>query len=62
MTKEHFSFLAAVSPDRLQTVKLHPEWDAEARFRIDGVQRIFYYCNRDGLYCLDPIKEIEENI
>ena len=54
MTKQHYiSFLAALSPDRLQLVKLYPEGNAEARFRMNGVKRIFCYCNRDGLFQID---------
>lgn len=51
MTKKHYiSFLAAVSPDRVQIVKLYPEGNAETRFKIDGVSKIFFYCNNDGLF------------
>ena len=51
MTKEHYiSFAAAASSDEMQMVKLYPEGNAEARFKIRGVRRIFYYCNRDGLF------------
>ena len=51
MTKEHYiSFAAAASSDQMQMVKLYPEGNAEARFKIRGVRRIFYYCNRDGLF------------
>ena len=51
MTKEHhISFIAALSSDRLQLVKLYPEWNAEARFKISCVEKILFYCNRDGLY------------
>ena len=51
MTKEHFiSFVAAVSLNDMQPVKLYPEGGAEARFKIRGVRRIFFYCNRDGLF------------
>ena len=51
MTKNHhISFIAAVSSDRLQLVKLYPESGAEARFKIGGVKKIYYYCNKDGLY------------
>ncbi len=58
MTKSHFiSFLAAVSSDRVQTVKLYPEGGASARFKINGVRRIYYYCNRDGLYYADTVKK-----
>lgn len=51
MTKQHYiSFIAAVSSDRLQLVKLYPEGDAAARFKMAGVRRFYYYCNRDGLF------------
>lgn len=51
MTKTHYiSFIVALSSDRLQLVKLYPEMNAEARFKIKGVKKIFYYCNKDGLY------------
>jgi DNA-binding XRE family transcriptional regulator/desulfoferrodoxin (superoxide reductase-like protein) len=51
MTKRHYiSFIAAASSDRLQLVKLYPEGEAAARFKISDVRRIFYYCNRDGLF------------
>ena len=54
MTKEHYiSFIAAVSADRLQMVKLYPEGNAEARFQKSGVKKVFFYCNRDGLYVLN---------
>lgn len=36
--------------DRLQMVKLYPEGNAETRFKINGVKRFLFYCNRDGLF------------
>ena len=61
MTKQHYiSFLAALSPDRIQMVKLYPEGNAEARFKMKGVKRIFCYCNRDGLFRIDPVKGIDD--
>ncbi len=51
MTREHFiSFLAAVSDHGVQFVKLYPEGAAEARFRIDGVAKLYACCNRHGLF------------
>ena len=51
MTKDHYiSFLAAASDHGVQLVKLYPEGNAEARFRIDGVRRLYGYCNRHGLF------------
>ena len=60
MTKEHYiSFMAAVSSVEMQLVKLYPEGNAEARFKIRGVRRLFFYCNRDGLFSIDPLKRID---
>ena len=60
MTKEHYiSFMAAVSSDEMQLVKLYPEGNAEARFKIRGVRRIYFYCNRDGLFLIDPVKRTD---
>ena len=57
MTRQHYiTFAAAVSADRIQMVRLYPEGDAEARFKIDGVRKICFYCNRDGLFSADPLK------
>jgi len=51
MTKDHYiSFLAAVLDERLQLVKLYPEAEAAARFKIGHVIRIYAYCNRHGLF------------
>jgi DNA-binding XRE family transcriptional regulator/desulfoferrodoxin (superoxide reductase-like protein) len=61
MTKEHYiSFVAAASSDGMQMVKLYPEGSAETRLKIRGVRRIFFYCNRDGLFSIDPIKGIDD--
>ena len=46
----HMSFIAAVSPDRVQVVKLYPEGDAAARFKKTGVRDVLVYCNRHGLF------------
>lgn len=59
MRKSHYiSFVAALSVDKIQMVKLYPEGNAEVRFQIDGVRRIYYYCNRDGLFYIDAQKSI----
>lgn len=53
MQKDHYiSFLAAVSDSKVQFVKLYPEGNAEARFKIDGVRQFYAYCNRHGLFRL----------
>jgi len=54
MTKGHYiSFIAAVSSDKIQMVKLYPEQEAQAYFEIRGVKKIAFYCNKDGLFSLD---------
>ena len=59
MTKNHYiSFMAALSPDRILMVKLYPEGDAQARFKINSVKKIFFYCNRDGLFSIDVHRAI----
>lgn len=51
MTKQHFiSFLAFVTSDRLQLVKLYPEGSAQTRLQLRGCGRLYYYCNRHGLF------------
>ena len=51
MTKEHFiSFIAYVTSDRIQMVKLYPEGNAETRFRLRGMGYLYHYCNRHGLF------------
>ena len=61
MKKNHYiSFIAAQSSDRIQMVKLYPEGNAEARFKLSGVKKILFYCNRDGLFSIDPVKGIDD--
>lgn len=61
MTKQHYiSFIAAASSDRMQMVKLYPEGNAEARFKINGVRRVYFYDNRDGLFYIDVVKGIDD--
>ncbi|MCR4601881.1 MAG: helix-turn-helix domain-containing protein [Clostridia bacterium] len=61
MTKEHYiSFIAAVSPGDVQLVKLYPEGNAEARLKYRGVKKIYFYCNRDGLFSVDPVKGVDD--
>lgn len=50
MSKEHYiSFIAYVTNDRCEIVKLYPEQNAEARFFRRGKGIIYIYCNKDGL-------------
>ena len=51
MTKQHFiSFIAFVTSDRIQMVKLYPEGNAETRLQLRGKGQIYYYCNQHGLF------------
>ena len=61
MTKQHYiSFVAGLSADKIQMVKLYPEGNAEARIKINGVKKIFFYCNRDGLFFINVVKGIDD--
>ena len=58
MAKEHYiSFIAAISSDEVKVIKLYPEGNAEARFKIRGIKKIVFFCNRDGLFSSDVIKD-----
>lgn len=60
MTKQHYiSFIAALSPDNIQLVKLYPEGNAEARVKMRAVRQILFYCNRDGLFKVNVHRAID---
>lgn len=51
MTKTHYiSFLAYLTGDRFELVRLYPEGDAAARFFRRGHGKLLWYCNRHGLF------------
>ena len=51
MTKTHYiSFVAYVTSDRLQMIKLYPEGNAQTRIQLRGRGILYWYCNRHGLY------------
>jgi len=51
MTKGHYiSFVACVTSDRIQMVKLYPEGNAETRLQLRGMGYLYYYCNQHGLF------------
>lgn len=51
MTKAHYiSFIAFVTSDRIQMVKLYPEGNAETRLQLRGKGHLYYYCNQHGLF------------
>ena len=50
MTKEHYiSFIAFVTCDRIQFLKLYPEGNAQARLHLYGDGYVYIYCNKHGL-------------
>ena len=50
MTKSHFiSFMAYVTSDRMQFIKLYPEGNAETRMQFRGRGYLYIYCNKHGL-------------
>ena len=51
MTKGHYiSFVAFVTTDRVQMVKLYPEGNAQTRLQLRGRGFLYLYCNQHGLY------------
>lgn len=51
MTKTHYiSFIAYVTGDRFELVRLYPEGDAAARSFRRGHGKLYWYCNRHGLF------------
>lgn len=53
MDKKHsISFIAYVTSDTVELVKLYPEQEISVRFRKKGYGVIYAFCNRHGLYKL----------
>ena len=53
MEKEHYiSFLAYVTSEKVELVKMYPEQNIECRFARKGHGYIYAYCNRHGLFRL----------
>lgn len=51
MTKQHYiSFIAYMTTDRMQLVKLYPEGNAQTRLQLRGRGVVYFYCNRHGLF------------
>ena len=50
MTKTHFiSFMAYLTSDRVQFIKLYPEGNAETRIQLRGRGYLYIFCNKHGL-------------
>ncbi len=57
MEKAHYlSFLCAVTDEGFTLHKLYPEGNAEARFKMSRVSRIYAYCNKDGLFYVNVMR------
>lgn len=53
MRKDNYiSFIASVSSDKINLIKLYPESNAEARVKASWVKYIYYYSNKEGLFRL----------
>ena len=51
MTKQHYiSFVAFITSDRVQLVKLYPEGNAQTRMQLRGRGYLYWYCNHHGLF------------
>lgn len=51
MTKQHYiSFIAYVTTEKIEMIRLYPEGNAQARFSLRGTGRIYWHCNRHGLF------------
>lgn len=51
MIKTHYlSFLAYITSDRVQVLKLYPEQSPAGRFPRGGVGTLYAYCNQHGLF------------
>ena len=44
----------------IQCHGLQLQGNAEARFKMNGVKKIYLYCNRSGLFYLDVVKGIDD--
>ena len=50
MTKEHYiSFMAYVTSNKFEMIKLYAQGDAETRFSLRGHGNLYVYCNKHGL-------------
>lgn len=51
MSKAHYiSFVAYVTSDNLELIKLYPEQDVAVRFKKKGSGFLYLYCNKHGLF------------
>ena len=56
MSKAHYiSFMMATRDNGCEIMKLYPEGNAEARFKVSHAKWLYYYCNRHGLFIV-PVR------
>lgn len=50
MTKQHYiSFIACITSDKVELIRLYPEGNAEVRFQLRGSGNLYWFCNHHGL-------------
>ncbi len=50
MTKQHhISFVACITSDKSEIVRLYPEGNAQVRFQLRGSGNLYWFCNHHGL-------------
>lgn len=50
MTKQHYiSFIACITSDKAEIVRLYPEGNAQVRFQLRGSGNLYWFCNHHGL-------------
>lgn len=58
MTKQHYiSFIAYVTTEKTEIIRLYPEGNAQARFSLRGTGCLYWYCNHHGLFCQRKLKQ-----
>lgn len=51
MTKQHYiSFIAQASKEKVEMIKLYPEWNVDLRFPMRGKQKVYFFCTEHGLF------------
>ena len=50
MTKQHYiSFIACVTSDKVELIRLYPEGNTQVRFQLRGSGILYWFCNHHGL-------------
>lgn len=50
MTKQHYiSFIACVTSDNVELIRLYPEGNAQVRFQLRSSGNLYWFCNHHGL-------------